>query len=413
MKKVNFKMRNVVAIAICFAAATMFSACNKGDDPIEPNGNTPGGTTEGITATNWQQTVQNTYGVSLNLPAGWSFKEGKQSGSGIYITQDIQFTTTADDFDAAFMTFAQQVFNATAAASSQHGNFSATASNPSVIEGKLDALPVAIGTVIMPWYFAKSDGRVIQCTVNDAPTTKTAQVTFITTVGVITGGGGDIQEGTPAMVQNLKATMGYEQFSITWEAPTGNGGSEITGYEVTMDNWVTKVSKPVNELSHIYTGLTNGILYSFAVRAVNANGAGEAAIKSEYLKGHVIIQGLPFENLGMSVNNYYTGVKIINWDGSVTTKQQYLQIMQQLNYADGVIGMNDKSIRSTVIALQKGDSPDNFTEAGTFLVELGVHNPNTGMIDIRRKTGVQFVNGMAVMPINFDEMVWDSDLPMQ
>jgi hypothetical protein len=410
MLKNYFNLRNLLAIAISLASVTMFSACNKDDDSIDPNEKKPGEAIEGVTTDNWQQVLQNSYGVNLSLPAGWSFKEGTQAGNGIYVTHNIQFTTTADDFNDAFMTFAQQVFNATKTASSQYGNFSATASNPSVIENKLDALPVAIGTVIKPWYFAKSDGRVIQCTANSAPSTKTIQLSFITTVGVITGGAGDIQEGTPTMVQNLKATMSYEQFTVTWEAPTSNGGAEITGYEITMDNWVTKVSKQVNELSHTYTGLTNGRLYSFAVRAVNANGAGEAEIRSEYLKGHVIIQGLPFDNLGMSVGDYYNSLSIYAWDGSnIATQMQILEIIQQLNFEK--IAQNENSIRSTVIPLQNGNNPDNFTGTGTFLVQITLYNPNTERLDTRFKTGVQFTNGMIVTPINFDEMIWESDLP--
>ncbi|MDR1679483.1 MAG: fibronectin type III domain-containing protein [Prevotellaceae bacterium] len=412
MFKNYFKWRNVVAIAICLAGFTMFNACSdddKGDDGNNNNGGNGG--SAGITANNWQQTVKNSYGVNLNLPADWSFKEGAQLGSGIYVTQDIQFTTTADDFDATFMTCAQQVFNATETASSRYGNFSATASNPSAIENTLNALPVMIGTVIEPWYFAKSDGRVIQCTVSGTSATKTIQLSFITTVGVITGGGGGNQEGTPTVVRNLKATMGYEQFTVIWEAPTGNGGAEITGYEITMDNWVTKVSKSANELSHTYTGLTNGRMYSFAVRAVNANGAGEAEIRSEYLKGHVIIQGLPFDNLGMSVNDYYNGLYIYDWNGSsITTQMQLMNIIQQLNFAN--IAANENQIRSTVIPLQNGSNPDNFTGTGTFLVELFVYNPKTGRLDTRFKTGVQFVNGMITTPINFDEMTWESDLPL-
>ncbi len=38
MKKVNFKMRNVIAMVICFATVTIFSSCDKDKDPsIDPN----------------------------------------------------------------------------------------------------------------------------------------------------------------------------------------------------------------------------------------------------------------------------------------------------------------------------------------------------------------------------------------
>ncbi len=57
MKTINFNLRNVVAIAICFAAATMFSSCDKGG---ENNGNgnnngNNGGDTENTVAAAFQQ----------------------------------------------------------------------------------------------------------------------------------------------------------------------------------------------------------------------------------------------------------------------------------------------------------------------------------------------------------------------
>jgi hypothetical protein len=79
---------------------------------------------------------------------------------------------------------------------------------------------------------------------------------------------------TPGAVIDFTATAGDGQVSLTWTVPYDNGGSEITGYEVTMDAWTNKVSKTANELSHTYTGLTNGTWYTFKVRAVNASGAG-------------------------------------------------------------------------------------------------------------------------------------------
>jgi hypothetical protein len=81
-------------------------------------------------------------------------------------------------------------------------------------------------------------------------------------------------EGTPKAVMNFTATAGNGQVSLSWDAPSDNGGSEITGYEVTKDNWANKETKTASQLSHIYNDLTNGTQYTFKVRAINANGAG-------------------------------------------------------------------------------------------------------------------------------------------
>ena len=87
-------------------------------------------------------------------------------------------------------------------------------------------------------------------------------------------------EGKPTAVMNFIATAGDRQVSLTWDKPSDNGGSEITGYEVTMDNWAKKVTKTASETSHTYTGLTNDKEYTFKVRAVNANGAGMESAKN-------------------------------------------------------------------------------------------------------------------------------------
>ena len=93
------------------------------------------------------------------------------------------------------------------------------------------------------------------------------------------------QKGKPSAVTNLTATAGNGQVKLSWNAPSKDGGSEITGYEVTMDNWATKVTKKASELSHTYTGLTNDREYEFKVRAVNANGEGAESAKKATPKG--------------------------------------------------------------------------------------------------------------------------------
>ncbi|MDR1860597.1 MAG: fibronectin type III domain-containing protein [Bacteroidales bacterium] len=80
--------------------------------------------------------------------------------------------------------------------------------------------------------------------------------------------------GAPGAVLNFTATAGDRQVTLAWYKPSNNGGTEITGYEVTADNWTNKITKTADERSHTYTGLTGGTEYTFKVRAVNVNGAG-------------------------------------------------------------------------------------------------------------------------------------------
>jgi uncharacterized protein YkwD len=80
----------------------------------------------------------------------------------------------------------------------------------------------------------------------------------------------------PSQVTNFAATPGNRQVSLTWASPADNGGAEIIRYEVSVNStfsWETASSNT----EHIFTGLTNGIPYTFRVRAVNSAGAGDAA----------------------------------------------------------------------------------------------------------------------------------------
>jgi hypothetical protein len=82
----------------------------------------------------------------------------------------------------------------------------------------------------------------------------------------------------PSAPTNVRAEAGNRQASVTFTAPADNGGSEITGYEVTVSPGgmvVTGTGSPI-----VITGLTNGTSYTFTVKAVNKAGAGEASAPS-------------------------------------------------------------------------------------------------------------------------------------
>ncbi|HHV64047.1 MAG TPA: hypothetical protein GXX46_03085, partial [Peptococcaceae bacterium] len=87
-----------------------------------------------------------------------------------------------------------------------------------------------------------------------------------------------VKEGAPAGTvpdapQNLTATPGDGQVVLNWMAPASDGGSAISHYEVSADNGTTWVMAGSSS-SHTFTGLTNGIEYTFKVRAVNSKGPG-------------------------------------------------------------------------------------------------------------------------------------------
>ena len=86
-----------------------------------------------------------------------------------------------------------------------------------------------------------------------------------------------ITRSTPATVpnapENLTATPGNAEVTLSWDAPDDDGGSAIEDYEYKVDSgeWV---STEGTTTTYTVTGLTNGDTYEFRVRAVNDAGNG-------------------------------------------------------------------------------------------------------------------------------------------
>ena len=88
---------------------------------------------------------------------------------------------------------------------------------------------------------------------------------------------------TPSEPRNLRATRGNGQVMLAWEQPRFDGGSRIERYEYCVGEYADCVGESGSWTSTgqvreaTVTNLTNGEPYEFNVRAVNAQGPGEAA----------------------------------------------------------------------------------------------------------------------------------------
>ena len=86
----------------------------------------------------------------------------------------------------------------------------------------------------------------------------------------------------PSEPQNLSATPGDGEVTLTWEAPASDGGSAVTGYEY---RYAAGTAVPTEtawhsagmDLAATVGSLTNGTAYAFEVRAVSDAGASDAA----------------------------------------------------------------------------------------------------------------------------------------
>ena len=95
------------------------------------------------------------------------------------------------------------------------------------------------------------------------------------------GGGGGPRTSAPGAPRNLMAVAGIGQVVLGWDAPASDGGAAITDYEYRIDRRNPWISTGATETTHTVTGLDNGTVYVFQVRAVNRIGRGRTSNQAE------------------------------------------------------------------------------------------------------------------------------------
>jgi alpha-tubulin suppressor-like RCC1 family protein len=88
----------------------------------------------------------------------------------------------------------------------------------------------------------------------------------------------------PDAPTNVSATAGNGSATVSWSPPTSDGGSPITGYEITISPGGQTVSVGPSSLQKAIMGLTNCTAYTFTVRAINAVGPSEPSDASNEVR---------------------------------------------------------------------------------------------------------------------------------
>ena len=84
----------------------------------------------------------------------------------------------------------------------------------------------------------------------------------------------------PTAPRDLNATaVGDNRINLTWDAPSNDGGSTITGYKIEVstngNTWTTRVANTgSSNRTHSHTGLSAGDTRHYRVSAINATGTG-------------------------------------------------------------------------------------------------------------------------------------------
>ncbi|MBF0331310.1 MAG: hypothetical protein HQL17_05175 [Candidatus Omnitrophica bacterium] len=134
--------------------------------------------------------------------------------------------------------------------------------------------------------------------------------------------------GVPGAPTSVTATAGNTTASVTFVAPSSNGGGAMV-YAVTGGG--TDTNAGASNLTHAITGLTNGTPYIFTVKATNSAGQGAGGTSNTVTP--IATSSITFtNNAGSAAAVTFTGV----WSGTLTPGSS--QVINASSFSVTIIG---------------------------------------------------------------------------
>ncbi|HEY1616948.1 MAG TPA: fibronectin type III domain-containing protein, partial [Streptosporangiaceae bacterium] len=112
--------------------------------------------------------------------------------------------------------------------------------------------------------------------------------------------------GRPRAPRSVTAAAGFRQASVTWWAPSADGGDPVTGYVVSATPGSARVRVAADARSAALTGLRDGRAYRLRVAAVTAAGTGPASTSAP-LTPRTTVPGPP---IGVTAAPASSGVEV-------------------------------------------------------------------------------------------------------
>ena len=147
--------------------------------------------------------------------------------------------------------------------------------------------PISTGGSVITGYSVTSSPAGFTCTVTTTSCTFSGltngtryafSVVATNAVGDGPAGSASVTPATlPTAPTNVSALGGNATATLTWSAPTSDGGAALTGYTVTAVPAGPSCTTLPTTTSCTFSGLTNGTSYTFSVAAINRVGTGPTA----------------------------------------------------------------------------------------------------------------------------------------